>query len=146
MPCAEFSDSLLEYASLSRDERARADTHVAGCGGCRELLQALRAVDAELTAKYGGHEVSADFAPAVRRRLRSEAAPPGPSRVPELLDSLGWAAIAALIGSIVWWTARVVPLPEVKLAVTIDMVWVAAAAFLCISFFVGLRSFTQLKL
>jgi anti-sigma factor RsiW len=145
MPCAELADMLLEYAGLSVDERARVDDHVAGCGACRELLQALHAVDGELTAEFAGHEVSADFETAVRRRVGREAALPGPSRVPELLDSLGWIAIVALIGLIVWWAAPLLRVAQENLAVTFNMVWVAAAAFLFISFFVGVRSFVQLK-
>jgi anti-sigma factor RsiW len=145
MPCAEFADRLLEYAGLARDERARVDDHVAGCGECRELLQALRAVDAELTARLSGHAVSADFEAVVRERVRRQASAPPPSRVPEVLDSLGWAAIVALIGSIVWWMVPRLPVAPENLAITFNMVWVAAAAFLFISFFVGLRSFLQLK-
>jgi anti-sigma factor RsiW len=145
MPCAEFADLLLEYAGLSPDKRARIDSHVAGCGACRELLQALDAVDAELTAEFAGHAVSADFETAVRRRVRSQAALPGPSRVPELLDSLGWAAIVTLIGLIVWWAAPLLSVPQKNLAVTFNMVWIAASAFLFISVLVGLRSFAQLK-
>jgi anti-sigma factor RsiW len=145
MPCAELADMLLEYAGLSVDERARVDDHVAGCGACRELLQALHAVDGELTPEFAGHEVSADFDIAVRRRVRREAALPGPSRVPELLDSLGWIAIVALIGLIVWWALPQVPVPQKNLAVTFNIVWIAASAFLFVSVFVGLRSFAQLK-
>jgi anti-sigma factor RsiW len=145
MPCAEFVDMLPEYAGLSPDERARIDSHVAGCGACRELLQALQTVDAELTAEFSGYTVSTDFEAAVRRRVRREAAPPAPSRIPELLDSLGWAAIVTLIGLIVWWAAPLLIVPQKNLAVTFNMVWIAASAFLFISVFVGLRSLAQLK-
>ena|SRR5437762_5658426 len=145
MPCAEFADMLLEYAGLSPGELARLDTHVAGCSGCRELLQALRAVDAELTAEFAGRRVSLDFKNAVRQRVRRQAATPGPSRIPELLDSLGWAAIVALIGLIVWWAAPLVPVPQMNLPVTFNVVWVAAFLFVFIGVFVALRSFAQLK-
>ena len=113
---------------------------MAGCGGRK-----LRAVDAELTARFSGRAVSADFEAVVRERVRRQASAPGPSRVPEVLDSLGWAAIMALIGLIVWWAVPRLPVAQESLAVTFNMVWVAAAAFLFISFFVGLRSFVQLK-
>lgn len=145
MPCAGFTDVLPEYAGLSPAERTRIDSHVACCGACRELLQALHTMDAELTAEFAGHTLSADFGAAVQRRVRREAAPPAPSRVPEFLDSLGWAAIVALIGLIVWWAAPLATVPQKNLAVTFNMLWIAASAFLFIGVFVGLRSFAQLK-
>ena len=145
MPCAEFADMMLEYAGLARDERVRVDDHVAGCGECRELLQALRAVDAALSAWFSGQAVSADFEAVVRERVRRQASAPRLSRVPEVLDSLGWAAIVALIGSIVWWMVPRLPVAPENLAITFNMVWVAAVAFLFISFLVGLHSFLQLK-
>ena len=67
------------------------------------------------------------------------------SFLPELLDSLGWAAIVALIGLIVWWAVPLVPVLQMNLAVTVNMVWVAAFLFLFIGVFVALRSFAQLK-
>ena len=102
-------------------------------------------MDAELTAEFAGRRVSLDFENAVRQRVRRQAATPGPSRIPELLDSLGWAAIVALIGLIVWWAAPLVPVPQMNLPVTFNIVWVAAFLFLFIGVFVALRSFAQLK-
>src|SRR5712692_5669036 len=97
MACPEFEDRLIEYADIEGEARACVDSHLAECPGCREFLEALRVVDNELTARFGGREVSAAFAPAVRRRVEREAAA-RLSFVPELLDFVGWGAIVALLG------------------------------------------------
>ena len=74
MACPEFEDRLIEYPDIEGEARACVDTHLAECASCREFLEALRVVDTELTARFGGREVSAAFAPAVRRRVPPTAA------------------------------------------------------------------------
>ena len=93
MACPEFEDRLIEYADIEGEARACVDTHLAECAGCREFLEALRVVDTQLAARFVGREVSAAFAPAVRRRVEREASAHRLSFVPEVLDFVGWGAI-----------------------------------------------------
>lgn len=145
MRCAELHDLLLEYAELVGDTRARVDAHVAQCSGCREFLEALCAVDAELSAEIGGHsEVSATFQSAVRTRVRRESSV-RPSPIPELLDLIGWGAILTLIGLLAWWISPLVPVSIAKAAVTPNAALATAAAFLLAAFWIGLRSLGDLK-
>jgi len=146
MPCVEFEDRLLDYAELASDARAHVDAHVSGCPECHEFLDALRAVDAGLTAEFGSdHAVSAAFASAVRRRVRQQAAVARPSLVPELLDLVGWGATVAVIGMIAWWFIPVLPAVNATGALTMQAAWAAGGAFVLFAVLVGLRSFADLK-
>jgi hypothetical protein len=146
MPCAEFQDLLIEYAELAGEARARVDTHVAQCSGCGEFLEALSAVDEGLGAKFGGRrEVSAEFQSTVQTRVRRESAIRRPSPIPELLDFIGWGAIVALIGLLAWWVSPLLPVSIAKAALTFNAALAAGAAFLLAAFWVGLRSFADLK-
>ncbi len=142
MGCAEFQELLLEYGELSGDGRAPVDAHVGQCAGCREFLQALDAVDAQLGAQFGGRETSAGFAPAVRRRVNREAAVRRPSLVPEVLDFVGWIAIVALIGVLAWWVSPLIP---VSSTLALNAALDAGGAFVMVAFVIGLRSLADLK-
>jgi hypothetical protein len=139
--CAEFEERLLEYAELANGERASVDAHAAQCASCREFLEALRTVDSQLTAQLTGLEVTPAFAPAVRRRVRLEGSAAPPSLVPELLDFVGWGAILALVGLLVWW---LVPFSALSIA-SPNAMYVATGAFLLVAFLFGIRSFADLK-
>jgi hypothetical protein len=55
--------------------------------------QALRIIDDELEATLGGITAPPHFADAVRRRVRETRISP----LPEILDSIGWAAVLAIV-------------------------------------------------
>ncbi len=145
MACAEFEERLLEYAELANGERARVDAHAAKCPSCREFLEALRAVDSQLTAQIAGLGVTPAFAPAVRRRVRNEGATARPSLIPELLDFVGWGAIVALLGLVAWWLMPLVHISNTELAGSFNAPYAAAGVFLIAALLIGIRSFADLK-
>jgi predicted anti-sigma-YlaC factor YlaD len=146
MACPEFEYRLIEYAALEGEARACVDTHLAECAGCREFLEALRVVDAELTAQFGGREVSAAFAPAVRRRVERDASARRLSFVPEVLDFVGWGAIVALLGLMAWWVLPVIPaFKSNQAALSLNAALAAGGAFVLVAVFIGLRSLADLK-
>jgi hypothetical protein len=63
--------------------------------------QALRIVDEELDAALAGVTAPPHFADAVRRRVRA----PRVSPLPEILDSIGWAAVLAIVFAVLLWLA-----------------------------------------
>src|SRR5277367_4321902 len=99
MPCPAFEDRLSGYSELTVGERRSVDSHLAGCGDCREYLETLAEVDRELAGLYGGLQPHSGFAAASRaaafRQPLRQSAPP--SAWPEVLDFCGWAAIVAIV-------------------------------------------------
>lgn len=146
MACPEFEYRLIEYADLEGEARTCVDTHLAGCTGCREFLEALCLVDTELTARFGGREVSAAFAPAVRRRVEREASARRLSFVPEVLDFVGWGAIVALLGLMAWWVLPLIPaFKSNQAALSLNAALAAGGAFVLVALLIGLRSLADLK-
>ena|SRR5437773_10259503 len=146
MACQEFEDRLIEYADIEGEARTCVDTHLAECASCRKFLEALRVVDTELTARFAEREVSAAFAPAVRRRVEREASARRLSFVPEVLDFVGWGAILALLGLMAWWILP--PIPTFKAnqaALSLNAALAAGGAFLLVALVIGLRSLADLK-
>jgi hypothetical protein len=66
--------------------------------------QALRLIDEELDAALGGVTAPAYFAVAVRRRVREQRISP----LPEILDSIGWAAVLGIVFALLLWCAPMV--------------------------------------
>ena len=146
MACPEFEDRLIEYAQIEGEARACVDTHLAECAGCREFLEALRIVDTQLTARFAGREVSAAFAPAVRRRVDRETSARRLSFVPEVLDFVGWGAIVTLLGLMAWWVVPFIPAFNAnQTALSLNAAVAAGGAFLLVALFIGLRSLADLK-
>ena len=146
MGCPEFEDRLIEYAHIEGEARACVDTHLAECADCREFLEALRVVDTQLTARFAGREVSAAFAPAVRRRVEREASARRLSFLPEILDFVGWGAIVALLGLMAWWVVPFIPAFNTnQTALSLNAAVAAGGAFLLVALFIGLRSLADLK-
>lgn len=144
MACPEFEDVLAAYAGLTREERCRVDAHLVACPRCREFLEALRSVDSRLTAQFASQEVPPGFTEAVRRRIQREASAVRPSFVPELLDFIGWSAIVALIGLVLYWLVPVSS-ESAQAVFSADARWAAGGIFVLVSFAVGLRSLAELK-
>src|SRR5438132_332113 len=146
MACPEFEDRLIEYADIEGEARACVDTHLAECAGCREFLEALRVVDTQLAARFVGREVSAAFAPAVRRRVEREASAHRLSFVPEVLDFVGWGAIVALLGLMALWVLPLMPAFNAnRAALSLNAALAAGGTFLLVALFIGLRSLADLK-
>jgi predicted anti-sigma-YlaC factor YlaD len=126
MPCAGFEGRLIDYSESSGEERRILDAHLAACPSCREYFDALESLDRALTVSYSGVAAPDSLASRVRARAKS------PSRIPELLDGVGWLGISALIAAIAWHER-----------VTEDMTpWAFAAVgvLLIAGFWVSLRS------
>ena len=88
MPCEAFEDLLNGYSELDAAARAAVDAHLAACTGCCDFLETLAALDQSLTALYAAAEPSRAFNPASVKQ---------PSAIPEILDFVGWAAVAAIV-------------------------------------------------
>jgi len=69
--------------------------------------QALRIIDDELEAALAGVAAPPHFADAVRRRARAERISP----LPEILDSIGWAAVLAIVFALLLWLAPMAQSP-----------------------------------
>jgi anti-sigma factor RsiW len=126
MPCAGFEDRIIDYRESSAEERRSLDQHLAACPSCREYFDALESLDHALTATYT--DVAAPDWLGGRVRARIET----PSRIPELLDALGWLGISGLIGAVAWYERAAVDLTPWAFA--------AVGAVLVAGFWVSLRS------
>jgi hypothetical protein len=63
--------------------------------------QALRLIDEELAGALAGVAAPPHFAAAVRMRVRARRISP----LPEILDSIGWAAVLAIVFALLLWLA-----------------------------------------
>jgi anti-sigma factor RsiW len=100
--CSEFENLLAGYDALEESDRARVDAHVAQCSACSALAQALSDLGTALSAEYG--EVRAPR--MLRERLSRELSHDPlrkPSSLPEILDMVGWSAVACAGGIAVWF-------------------------------------------
>ena len=88
MPCEAFEGRLIGYSELPGAERAEVDAHLATCPGCSTFLETFLALDQSLTALYSFGEPKRAFDPALVKQ---------PSAIPEVLDFVGWAAVAAIV-------------------------------------------------
>lgn len=88
MPCEAFEDLLNGYSELPAADRAAVDEHLAACPGCSGFFETLTALDQGLTALYSAAEPHRVFDPASVKQ---------PSPIPEILDFVGWAAVAAIV-------------------------------------------------
>src|SRR4029453_16563065 len=85
-------------AELARDERARLETHLAGCAPCRTELAAARAF-----------AFAAASAPAERPRWSERMGMAFPLLRRPLLAATLAAVLAVPAGVLVWWLARETP-------------------------------------
>jgi anti-sigma factor RsiW len=102
MPCRAFEDLILEYCEdglAAAEDRGRVEAHLAACGACRAFLEVQRGVEAALREAIGRPQPSAAFGERILRRVAAEAEEPR-SRVPLILDAVGYSAMAVL-GSVV---------------------------------------------
>lgn len=86
MGCPEFDELVREGPG----------GHAARCEECRALLDALADVDATFEAAFAGVSAPPGMATAVRAHIARQSRFSRPSPLPEILDSIGWAAVLAL--------------------------------------------------
>ncbi len=103
MGCPELEELLLEGT----------DGHAAHCEGCRALLDAWHHVDATLDTALAPVCAPPGLESAVRARVLREQPVRTPSLVPEIMDSIGWAAVLATAAIVIPWF---LPLIEAVLA------------------------------
>ena len=142
MPCRAFENRLLDYAGLADAQLLAVDAHLAQCPDCRDYLETLAAMDRELTALLGASSPAPDFPARVLARANASASLARPTAVPELLDCLGWTAVASILCLLAWWLAGpVVPLVSIS-----RYAWYGtAAAAMFTALWIGLRSYADLR-
>jgi len=138
MPCASFEELLIDYMDLPGSERARVDTHLAGCGDCREYLRILRQLEGALTAEFSGLTVSRNVESRVRSRIASK--PWRLSFLPEILDFIGWTAIVTIVFSLAW-----VLVPKGTIASPNALPVAGASLALAAAAWIGVRAYAELK-
>ena len=137
MPCVAFEDRLLDYADLRASEREAVDTHTLHCADCREYLATLADLDTQLTHLLGESRHSLDL--AARALVRARA--PRPTAIPELLDFVGWSAVAGILSALAWRWRTPVTLPD---AVLFYAPYAAALVAIVAGLWIGFRSWVEL--
>jgi predicted anti-sigma-YlaC factor YlaD len=135
MACTQFEDLLLDYEELAGAARAEVDSHVAVCAECRAFLETLAGLDARLTAMYAGVTAPARFRGRVLART-----PRRLSRLPEMLDFAGWAAVAGVAAALLWLAGEALQVEPLLL-------WAGGAAAVTIpcAVWTALRSWAEMK-
>jgi anti-sigma factor RsiW len=84
MLCQEIESRILDYQEgrLPPAQRARVETHLAGCAACREFARQLQQLDAVLAARAKVPVLSDGFERRLRRRVQS---------APAVLNAAEWA-------------------------------------------------------
>jgi hypothetical protein len=136
-PCTDLKALLLDYGHLPAVERASIDAHIASCGDCREALKILSYVGDELSEACAAIEPPGGFRAELRSRVARETPIRRPSAIPEILDFVGWSAIAALVLAVTVW-ANVLPFDRGVSFLCVSAVFLWAVRF-------GLRVRAELK-
>ena len=126
MDCRTAQQEILER--LTRDTSAELDAHVAGCPTCAAFSAAQTELDRRLSRMLTPPDLSRQFRPALRRRMRSDTTRWLLDTVPDLFHFIGWAVITTAC-------ATLVPLDPGVVAAT-----GAAAALLTYVLFAAVRS------
>jgi len=152
MPCPSFEDRLLDYDELSAGERESVHAHVVGCTDCREYLEALTGIDAQLTKLYAGARVSPEFFSAQPRshqpvafRISAETRLHKPSFIPEVLDFLGWASVIAVVVCAALVFVPIWAFQQLMVAIVTPTLIGAPVIAALAAAWIGLRSYAELK-
>jgi len=100
--CAEFEHLLDESPELAAGERERIEAHLAACPTCRTYAEDLVRLDADLVAAFARVRPSRGFQDAALRTIRRQPRYRN-SALPEVLDFIGWAAVVAVVASLVFF-------------------------------------------
>lgn len=138
MPCVAFEERLLDYADLGAAERQAVDVHTLHCAGCREYLATLTELDTQLTHLFGESRPSHDLAAGAFARARASK----PTVIPELLDFVGWSAVAVILSALAWRWRVPVTLPD---TVLFYVPYAAALAAIIAGLWIGFRSWVELR-
>ena len=161
MNCPEFESRILDLLEnqLSVGEQAEVEGHLAGCPACRALAADWRQLDAALARAVRRPKLSADFDARLREQIAAVALPAVTERkrqaeteyaarlgelrrwshwLPQLLDTLGWAVLAGLVGgALVRWSPALIGLLPTRVMST-DSSWWAALLGSAVFLLVGL--------
>jgi anti-sigma factor RsiW len=129
MACEEFEHRILEYLEnqLPPAEQPAVETHLAGCVRCQAFARQLQQLDAALARGITSPMLPSDFSARLQQRIQTESAFLSETQRAErqrqlqaeyeadlahlrrkslspaiLLDSLGYALLAALAGWLIW--------------------------------------------
>jgi predicted anti-sigma-YlaC factor YlaD len=102
MKCEEWQELILEREQLEPGEQRDLGRHLSSCNDCRVWAEALTEMEANLTAQL---QVELHPSALIRRISRAVARERNWTKgVPELLEALGWNALAvlAMAGLLLW--------------------------------------------
>jgi hypothetical protein len=100
MHCADFEELILDSFDqpLPESAAARLRGHLSQCGACRRFHEAQKALDTALSANIEAPELPLEFKQRVLRRVDGTLVEPRVSFLPEILDFVGIAGVAAAAG------------------------------------------------
>lgn len=94
--CEEWEELLLQYRELEPATRRNVDVHLVTCPDCRDFLEALDAIDLELTGALSEVVPAPGFDTRVKARTGSSVRAPRPGLI-EALDGIGWLSMAGIL-------------------------------------------------
>jgi anti-sigma factor RsiW len=100
MVCKELETLILEYFenTLSAEDRRLVDDHIELCTGCHQFYNAQKSIDESLSLRLVPPSLSGGFRQQLMRRVALRSAERRLSYLPEILDCLGCAGVAAAAG------------------------------------------------
>lgn len=100
MRCADFEELILDSFDqpLPESAAARLRGHLSQCGACRRFHEAQKALDTALSANIEAPGLPAGFKQRVLGRIDATRVEPRVSFLPEILDFVGIAGVAAAAG------------------------------------------------
>jgi predicted anti-sigma-YlaC factor YlaD len=106
MQCEDWQELILERERLEPGEKRELAQHLSRCTGCRAWADALTDVEATLTAQLRAELRPSALSPRILRAVARERR--WMTEVPELLEALGWNALAvlAMAGFFLWTNWR----------------------------------------
>jgi len=141
MPCDAFEARLLDYDELAASDRHAVDLHTSVCADCREYLETLTTLDMELSRLLADSTLSLDLASSALIGMRASTKR-GPTALPELLDFVGWSAVASILLVLAWRWKLPFTFTEPP---TMYTLYVGAFLALVAGLWIGLRSWVELR-
>jgi hypothetical protein len=139
-----MEDLLLGYADLLAEDRDKVDSHFANCKDCRRYFDALLELDAALIAQFSGIEPPAAFRKGIDARTSTPSTLIPPSWLPELLDFIGWASVAAVALVLLWALLPLPPTLELH-PLAGNSLLVCAVLAVSAAAWLGMRVYSELK-
>jgi anti-sigma factor RsiW len=100
MACPEFEDLILDYSdgAASAADSALLEAHIAACTDCRAYLATQQELDLRLAKSLAQPALSPNFNTQLAARIAMERRKPQFSRLPRILDGIGYLSIATAAG------------------------------------------------